>query len=370
MGDLAADLGARYAAGSRRGERSQLAAMGVDRDGFMAEFGVAIDNLVARHQVWPTDSFQFPGKTRWIDGTPEYSLHICGLRKLFPAAKFVHIVRDVDQVVASMLNFHRLNGECLVADAECAYLYWKATVEACVAAERALGGEVVHRLRYADLVENPQSALAGVLAFLGEPYEAACREPLLTRINSSNVPPDFVVDTSRVDPQLLCAVRQLSLSLHASAVEAETFDGVGECFAETFEQRIDFVATLDGEYAFAQREVTRLNAELEQSNEWARECDEAVRQRNVRIVQAQSELVENTRWALHLDRVLGKFGALLIAQCLLLAAIPLAGIAGLRAAQSLLMPVYVASSAGGALAYAWMRRAQLVLAVRGFLHRL
>ena len=34
-------------------------------------------------------------KARWVDGTPEYALHICGLRKLFPHASFIHLFRDV-----------------------------------------------------------------------------------------------------------------------------------------------------------------------------------------------------------------------------------------------------------------------------------
>jgi hypothetical protein len=52
-------------------------------------------------------------KARWVDQTPEYSFHICALRKLFPCALFIHIVRDVGSIVRSMLNFHRLaGGEC------------------------------------------------------------------------------------------------------------------------------------------------------------------------------------------------------------------------------------------------------------------
>ena len=31
-------------------------------------------------------------KARWVDGIPLYSFHICGLRKLFPKALFIHIV--------------------------------------------------------------------------------------------------------------------------------------------------------------------------------------------------------------------------------------------------------------------------------------
>ena len=51
---------------------------------------------------------------RWVDGTPEYSFYIPGLRKLFPDALFIHIVRDVQAVVHSMLNFHRVGGIQLV----------------------------------------------------------------------------------------------------------------------------------------------------------------------------------------------------------------------------------------------------------------
>src|SRR5437762_8615013 len=111
-------------------------------------------------------------KTRWVDQTPEYSFHICGLRKLFPCALFIHIVRDVGSVVRSMLNFHRIAGTTVVANEEEAYRYWLRTVRACLKAEEAYGPHVVYRLRYAALVENPESTLRLLLDFLGEPYSA------------------------------------------------------------------------------------------------------------------------------------------------------------------------------------------------------
>jgi len=364
MGDLAVDLGVRYAAGSTRGERSQLTAMGVDRDAFIAEFGKAIDNLVARYRSTMSDVLANGGKVRWIDSTPEYSLHICGLRKLFPAAKFVHIVREVDAVVASMLNFHRLNGETLVSTAADAYAYWMATVSACLAAERALGPEVVHRLRYADLVERSDSALRELSQFLGEPFEAVCCAPLLTRINSSNVPADYVVDTSQVEPEQLCAARNLSRALQESPADLDALAFAVPPFAETFEERIRFVAGLDNEYADAQHSVSALQAELEQSNAWALDCDATIRQRDARIGELQLELEQSTQWALHLEQVLNQFGALLIAQCLLLIAIGLTGLADLRIVRSGMMPLYLASSVVGALAFVWMRRARIRSAIR------
>ena len=58
-------------------------------------------------------------------------------------------------------------------------------------AERAYGPSVVHRIRYADLTDNPESTMRSLLDFLEEPYTPKCLEPLELRINSSTVPTDF-----------------------------------------------------------------------------------------------------------------------------------------------------------------------------------
>jgi hypothetical protein len=114
-------------------------------------------------------------KTRWVDGTPEYSFHICGLRKLFPSALFVHIVRDVTSVVRSMLNFHRVSGVSVVTNEQEAYDNWFRAVSNCLLADEAYGPDVVFRLRYSDFVDQPESSLRSLLNFLGEPF---CRMPL------------------------------------------------------------------------------------------------------------------------------------------------------------------------------------------------
>ncbi len=123
-------------------------------------------------------------KERWVDGTPEYSFHICGLRKLFPEARFVHVFRDVGAVVRSMVNFHRVAGVQLVEkNEEHAYRYWIRTVTACLLAERAYGPHIVHRIRYVDLMDNPESTMRALLNFVNEPYAERCLEPLAERIN-------------------------------------------------------------------------------------------------------------------------------------------------------------------------------------------
>src|SRR5213595_3339354 len=222
MGDFAIDLAIRYQIGAARGDRSVLSAMDIQSDEFFASFGQTINDLILRHRKdlerkrsgassirtgriaspVETQRSESNPKTRWADGTPEYSLHIYGLRKLFPDALFVHLFRDVSAVVRSMLNFHRVAGTHLVANEEEAYKYWLRTVRACLKAEEAYGPHVVYRLRYAALVENPESTLRLLLDFLGEPYSAKCLEPLSERINSSNVPPNFESDDPATDPAI------------------------------------------------------------------------------------------------------------------------------------------------------------------------
>ena len=278
MGEFAVDVGARYRIGNMHGERSQLNALSVDRETFFRTFGDGIDAMILRHrqqleqncrrvaercssQTDPTFNISrssFEPKTRWVDGTPEYSFYICGLKKLFPNAKFVHIVRDVRSVVNSMLNF-RLTGHCgLVETEQQAYEYWLSTVQACVHAELALGSNVVYRLRYEDLVHRSHLALQELLKFLEEPFTDACVEPLARKINSSEVPSDFRAHDPKTDLNVIERALKLSEQLQ------QPFDGCAASpsaraeFEEKFNERVDFIVGLDAEYRSAQQKVAKL----------------------------------------------------------------------------------------------------------------
>src|SRR5438105_2216705 len=110
MGDFAVSVAISHQIGAARDNRSILSAMDISSDEFFASFGRNINKLVLAHRqdlqrkrnvegIRNTTYSSLGAKARWVDGTPEYSLHICGLRKLFPEALFVHLVRDVDSVV-------------------------------------------------------------------------------------------------------------------------------------------------------------------------------------------------------------------------------------------------------------------------------
>jgi hypothetical protein len=69
------------------------------------------------------------------------------------------------------------------------------------------------RVRYANLIDSPESTMRSLPAFLKEPYTAKCLEPLALRINSSEVPPDFNLDDSDTDPAMIEAAQRLSAEI-------------------------------------------------------------------------------------------------------------------------------------------------------------
>jgi hypothetical protein len=268
VGKLAVDLAVYYQIGTSRGDYSLLSSMDVEKAEFFAVFGQSINDLILRHRVsldrkrWrhaagpsvPDHSFvpRYNAKTRWVDGTPEYSFYICGLRKLFPQALFIHIFRDVTSVVRSMLHFHHLSGQNLVANVQEAYSYWLRTVSNCLVAERAYGPKVVFRIRHSDLVDAPEETLRSIFSFLSEPFAPECLEPLAQRINSSNVPPDLQIDDHGADPSLVKQAMQLCREVEESSQPLEASAAAIEEIETAFDERVQFVANLPQEYRKAQ----------------------------------------------------------------------------------------------------------------------
>lgn len=267
MGDFAVNVAVAYQIGAARGDYSTLSAMDIGQDELFAAFGQRVNDLILdhrehleakrkarsvelnldRHWLEATSSAAGP-KKRWVDGTPEYSLHICGLRKLFSDAVFIHIFRDVASVVRSMLNFHRIAGTQLVRNEEEAYRYWLRTVRACVKAEQAYGPNVVRRIRYVDLIGNPESTMRSLLDFLSEPYTAKCLEPLMERINSSNVSDDFKANDPATDPAVVEEATQLSRDLGGTAQPSDASRAAADEMEAAFAQRTQYMATLENQY--------------------------------------------------------------------------------------------------------------------------
>jgi len=273
LGPFAIDTASGYQRGSARGAHGQLSAIGVRREEFLVLFGQTISALILSHReqfqmrraklgldVPPFTISRSPNepKSRWVDGTPEYSFYICGLRKLFPQALFVHLVRDVTAVVRSLLNFFPDGRNRLVANEQAAYEYWLRRVTSCVDAEQAYGPDVVYRMRYSDLVEQPESTMRALLDFLGEPYAPQCLEPLGERINSANVPVDFKADDPETDPAIVKHAEELSNELQSFPQQGYASRKVAEKLEAEFNHQVQYFATLEAKYNESQRLIARL----------------------------------------------------------------------------------------------------------------
>jgi hypothetical protein len=347
LGPFAVQIAAHHRLGTARGERSQLSALGIERDEFFQTIGAQIDALILGHRAnlehlnWlaaqreprqahrefavSRDAAQ--PKRRWVDGTPEYSLFICALHNLFPAAKFVHIVRNADHVAASMLAFRREENSPLVAGLDEAYAYWQRTTQACLLAGEALGAQSVYRLRYDDLIAAPEKTLQQVLAFLGEPFESACIEPLALRINSSFVEPAANTDPALMNCPSATPARDLSLAIaHCAQPAPEPNAQALAALREGFEARVAYQLTLDARHCELQCRFQRL-----------------VQQTDSALATADAKLRDTQR---RLD-LCGVLCVLQLAAALLLTF-------------GIVVPwVYICCAATGILIYAWLRRAGL-----------
>jgi hypothetical protein len=279
LGPFAIDAAVGYQRGTARGERGQLSANFIERAEFLAHLGVTINELILSHRGqfenvkrrqqagWYPPPFNISrspseSKSRWVDGTPEYSLYICGLRKLFPQARFVHLVRDVTDVVRSLLNFFPDGRNRLVASEQEAYEYWLRKVSCCVEAEQAYGPHVVYRMRYSDMVgRRSEFAMRSLLDFLDEPDAPECLEPLAQRINSANVPADFDSRDPTTDPAIVERAKQLSDQLQNSPQPPEPSARIGEKMEAKFNQHVQYFHDLERKYAEAQQLIAKLQKE-------------------------------------------------------------------------------------------------------------
>ncbi|MDX2245493.1 MAG: sulfotransferase [Bacteroidia bacterium] len=102
------------------------------------------------------------GNFVWGDKTPGYILHYDLLKQIFPAAKFVHIIRDPRDYALSVQNAW---GRSLYRAAH----RWNETMRA-VRNKGQKKNEYLE-VRYEDLLENPAVVLSQICVFAGLTYE-------------------------------------------------------------------------------------------------------------------------------------------------------------------------------------------------------
>jgi hypothetical protein len=106
------------------------------------------------------------GKARWGDKTPGYVSYVPRLARMFPRARFVHIVRDGREVAASLAEW-----EWGARTAASGAWWWAHKVRVGRRDGSRLGPGRYHELRLEDLTAAPEATLREVCRFLGEEFD-------------------------------------------------------------------------------------------------------------------------------------------------------------------------------------------------------
>jgi hypothetical protein len=110
---------------------------------------------------------QQAGKRVWGQKTPRFVRHGALLKRHYPQAKFINILRDPRAVVSSLIRSNVHNSNALYAARR-----WQRDVNAGLQLGRAFPGDVLH-VHYEDLVRDTEATLRAVCEFLAIDFEPA-----------------------------------------------------------------------------------------------------------------------------------------------------------------------------------------------------
>lgn len=116
------------------------------------------------------------GKTRWGDKTPLYMQHLPLLERLFPSARFVHLIRDGRDAALSFLSVPEgimTAGWGHPRDAVGFACQWATEVRAARALGGRVGPERYLEVRYEALVSDTESELRRICSFAELEYDDA-----------------------------------------------------------------------------------------------------------------------------------------------------------------------------------------------------
>ena len=105
------------------------------------------------------------GKPRWGDKTPYYVNHIAELRRVFPDARIVNVVRDGRDVALSLLRVPFGPSNVWAAAHQ-----WRQAIEAGDRAAEELADDLL-TVRYEDVVADPEAVVPMICGFLEIAYQ-------------------------------------------------------------------------------------------------------------------------------------------------------------------------------------------------------
>jgi hypothetical protein len=137
---------------------------GLDKSQVTASLGRRPWSAVAALEALTETFMHNAGKQRWVEKTPGHLLHAAEIRRHYPRAPILRLVRDPRDVALSILKAPWQFNSFLEA-----LLFWQY-MDARSSAYYAQD-PYTHTLRYEDLLLDPAQELRKICAFIGEEYE-------------------------------------------------------------------------------------------------------------------------------------------------------------------------------------------------------
>ncbi|HEU5033732.1 MAG TPA: sulfotransferase [Mycobacteriales bacterium] len=139
------------------------------------------------------------GKQRWGDKTPFHVWHVDEIRRVFPSAVFVVIVRHpLGSIASAVRRFDRRLQK--------ATGHWLDTTRELVRQAQQLDAGQMCFVRYEDLIRDPEPTMRELLAWLGEPWSETVlahhevqRAQDAPKVVEGGTRPTEAVDASRVE---------------------------------------------------------------------------------------------------------------------------------------------------------------------------
>jgi hypothetical protein len=108
-----------------------------------------------------------PPDELFLEKTPSHALYIPEIKDLLPDSRFIHLIRDCRDVVASLMTASRGWGASWApSSAKAAAAMWVQHVEAVKFAAKSLTSGEFHEIRYEDLWKFPVDTLNDLAKFL------------------------------------------------------------------------------------------------------------------------------------------------------------------------------------------------------------